>query len=86
MKTVALNKRFQNSLTIRLDVFCSYKGKVQILIYTKLKFKEDFIRNKYFMTLNNFVLKGELNEKIVVVRFFFAGYIFMLFFYFSHQG
>ena len=27
------------------------------------------------MTINIFVLKGDLNGKIVVVRFFFVGYI-----------
>ena len=27
------------------------------------------------MTINIFVLKGDLNRKIVVVRFFFVGYI-----------
>ena len=29
------------------------------------------IRNEYFMTINIFVLKGDFNGKIVVVRFFF---------------
>ena len=38
MQTVALNLRFWNSFTIRLDVFCAYTGKVQILIYLTLKF------------------------------------------------
>ena len=28
------------------------------------------------MTINIFVLKGELNGKIVVVRFFFCGYMY----------
>ena len=32
----------------------------------------DLIRNEYFMTINIFVLKGDLNGKIVVVRFFFC--------------
>ena len=30
------------------------------------------IRNEYFMTINIFILKGDLNGKIVVVRFFFC--------------
>ena len=38
MQTVALNKRFQNSFTICLDVFCAYTGKVEILIKVTLKF------------------------------------------------
>ena len=29
------------------------------------------------MTINIFVLKGDLNGKIVVVRFFFVGYIYI---------
>ena len=33
-----------------------------------------FDQNEYFMTINIFVLKGDLNGKIVVVRFFFVGY------------
>ena len=39
MQTVALNLRFQKSITVRLDVFCAYTGKVQILIYVTLKFE-----------------------------------------------
>ena len=31
------------------------------------------------MTINIFVLKGDLNGKIVVVRFFFVGYIIVAF-------
>ena len=31
------------------------------------------------MTINIFVLKGDLNGKIVVVRFFFVGYIIVTF-------
>ena len=29
-------------------------------------------RNEYLMTINIFVIKGDLNGKIVVVRFFFC--------------
>ena len=38
MSTVALNYRFQNYFTLRLDVFCAYTGKVQILIYVTFNF------------------------------------------------
>ena len=38
MQTVAMNSHFQKSFTIRLDVFCAYTGKVQILIYVTLTF------------------------------------------------
>ena len=33
------------------------------------------------MTINIFVFKGDLNGKIVVVRFFFVGYIFRIVLY-----
>ena len=37
-----------------------------------IKVLDKFDQYEYFMTINIFVLKGDLNGKIVVVRFFFC--------------
>ena len=50
--------------TVRLDVFCSYTWKAQILIYATIEFWRDLIKTKYFMTISILALKGKLNGKI----------------------
>ena len=57
-------------------MFRAYTWKVQILIYVTLEFQQDMIRNEYFMTINIFVLKGDLNGENRSGAFLFLSGIF----------
>ena len=46
-----------------------------MLIYATLEIWRDLIKTKYFMTISILTLKGKLNGEILLVRFFFVGYI-----------
>ena len=69
-----MNKHFQNTFTVRLDVFCSYTGEAQIFIYATLEFWQDLIKTKYFMTMSILALKENLTGKSYWCVFF-VGYM-----------
>ena len=71
--TAPLNKHFPNLFTVRLDVFCSYTWKAQILIYATPEFWRDLIKTKLFLTVSILTLKGKLNGEILLLRFFLSG-------------
>ena len=54
-----------------IDASCSRTSKAQILLYATLEFLKASRRYRYFMTIGIIALKGELNGKILLVRFFF---------------
>ena len=62
--------------------FFSCTRKVRILIYAILKFWYDLIRNKDFMTIIFFVIKGEVKRKILLYAFLFSFLFFFFFFFF----
>ena len=59
-------------LPFALMCFVPTLGKYRYLSTSHLSFSKICIRNDYFMTIYIFVLKGDLNEKIVLVCFFFC--------------
>ena len=76
MKTVSLNKRLQKCLSIALMILVNAHESHRYLSTPHLRFIiKDLIRNKYFMTISIFALKGELNGRTLLqLRFFFVGY------------
>ena len=61
-------------LPFALMCFVPTKGRYRYSSMSHLSFSKILIKNEYFMTIDIFVLKGDLNRKFVVVRFFFVGY------------
>ena len=77
-----MNKHFQNPFTVRLDLFCSYMWKAKILIYAKLEFWRNLFKTKYFITISILALKGKLNGKILLLRFFSCR-VYVMYLYFK---
>ena len=60
-----------------IDASYSCTSRAHILFYATLEFKKALGRNRYFKTIGILALKEELNGEILLVCFFFAGYIFV---------